>query len=168
VSNDVAGKMCSLRLANRQLAYSSNTPIPSPGPQDALVRVNYAGICGTDLALLKGYYPFQGILGHEFVGTVQRGPPAWQGKRVVGEINIGCDHCEFCALGEKTHCINRRVLGIKGCDGAFAEFLVLPIENLHEVPESVKDEAAVFTEPLAAALQIQEQIEIKPAVDWRA
>jgi threonine dehydrogenase-like Zn-dependent dehydrogenase len=133
-------------------------------PGEALIRVRKAGICSTDLELVKGYYPYTGILGHEFVGEVVTAPDKdWIGQRVVGEINAVCGKCEACLNGRRTHCEKRTVLGIAGRDGVFADYATLPLENLHRVPASVPDEMAVFTEPLAAALEIQEQIEIKTA-----
>lgn len=138
--------------------------VPTPGPGEALVRVRLSGICGTDLELVRGYYPFTGIIGHEFVGDVVESPddPSWAGARVVGEINAACGLCEQCAEGRPTHCERRTVLGIAGRDGAHAEYLTLPIENLHRVPDSVSDEAAVFTEPVAAAAEILTQVTIGP------
>ena len=132
-------------------------------PNEALIKIRKAGICSTDLELVKGYYPYTGILGHEFVGEVAEAEDgSWIGQRVVGEINAVCHQCEQCMNGRSTHCENRTVLGIVNRDGAFAEFTQLPITNLHRVPDSVPDEMAVFTEPLAAALEIQQQIQIKP------
>jgi 2-desacetyl-2-hydroxyethyl bacteriochlorophyllide A dehydrogenase len=132
-------------------------------PTEALIRIRKSGICSTDLELVKGYYPYTGILGHEFVGEVMEAPDkTWIGARVVGEINVVCSACEACLNGRPTHCENRTVLGIVNRDGVFAEYTTLPLENLHRVPDSVPDEAAVFTEPLAAALEIQQQIQIKP------
>jgi threonine dehydrogenase-like Zn-dependent dehydrogenase len=138
--------------------------IPQPRkPDEALVRIRKAGICSTDLELVKGYYPFTGVIGHEFVGEViDAQDAAWIGQRVVGEINAVCQQCEQCLNGRPTHCENRTVLGIVNRDGTFAEFTQLPVTNLHLVPDSVPDEMAVFTEPLAAALEIQTQIQIKP------
>jgi threonine dehydrogenase-like Zn-dependent dehydrogenase len=132
-------------------------PRPEPAPGEALVRVRLAGICRTDLEVLKGYHDFRGIPGHEFVGEVA-GPPGSPllGRRVVGEINISCGVCPRCRRGLARHCQERRVLGLKGHDGAFAEYLTLPEENLHPVPDGLTDEAAVFTEPLAAALAVSE------------
>jgi threonine dehydrogenase-like Zn-dependent dehydrogenase len=136
---------------------------PPRKPHEALIKIRKAGICSTDLELIKGYYPYTGILGHEFVGEVVEAEDAsWIGQRVVGEINVVCHHCEQCLNGRPTHCENRTVLGIVNRDGTFAEFTQLPITNLQRVPDSVPDEMAVFTEPLAAALEIQEQINIKP------
>lgn len=130
---------------------------------EVLVKIRKAGICSTDLELVKGYYPYAGVLGHEFVGEVVRADDAsWIGQRVVGDINAVCGACEQCLSGRPTHCENRTVLGIANRDGTFAEFTQLPIENLHKVPASVPDEMAVFTEPLAAALEIQEQVNIQP------
>lgn len=132
-------------------------------PDEALVKIRKAGICSTDLELVKGYYPYTGILGHEFVGeVVEAKDAAWIGQRVVGEINVVCHRCEQCLNGRSSHCENRTVLGIVNRDGTFAEFMQLPVANLHRVPDSVPDEMAVFTEPLAAALEIQQQIQIKP------
>jgi threonine dehydrogenase-like Zn-dependent dehydrogenase len=125
---------------------------------EALVRVSVAGICETDLQLVKGYMGFQGILGHEFVGVAQSGP--LQGRRVVGEINCSCWSCEMCTRGLPTHCLRRSVLGILGHDGAFADLIAVPQRNLHEVPDSLPDDIAVFTEPVAAAFQIPAQIPI--------
>jgi alcohol dehydrogenase len=139
----------------------------------ALVRVRLAGICNTDIEILRGYHDFHGALGHEFVGDVVdvRGVSRamknkWVGRRVVGEINIACRalgfrrQCEFCRRGIETHCTRRKVLGILGHDGAFAEFLTLPLENLHAAPRSITDEQAVFAEPLAAACEILAQIKV--------
>ncbi|HXD11463.1 MAG TPA: alcohol dehydrogenase catalytic domain-containing protein, partial [Anaerolineales bacterium] len=132
-------------------------------PHEALIKIRKAGICSTDLELVKGYYPYTGILGHEFVGEVVGADEvAWVGQRVVGEINAVCNACEQCLNGRPTHCENRTVLGIINRDGSFAEYTTLPLANLHRVPDTVPDEMAVFTEPLAAALEIQEQIQIEP------
>jgi len=123
--------------------------------------VQLAGICATDLELARGYMGFEGIPGHEFVGVIERSADAASvGKRVVGEINAACGHCDRCLAGAERHCAQRTVLGIAGRDGAFAEYLTLPQHNLHTVPEGVADRAAVFTEPLAAALRILEQSRI--------
>ena len=132
-------------------------------PNEALIQIRKAGICSTDLELVKGYYPYTGVLGHEFVGDVVEADDAsWIGQRVVGEINVVCNQCEQCLNGRPTHCENRTVLGIVNRDGVFAKFTTLPIANLHRVPDSIPDEMAVFTEPLAAALEIQQQIQVKP------
>ncbi len=129
---------------------------------EALVRVLLAGICNTDIELTRGYYPFTGIPGHEFVGVVASGGPELAGRRVVGEINAVCHACEACRHGRSTHCERRSVLGIVNRNGAFAEYLTLPVDNLHVVPAEMPPEIAVFTEPLAAALEIQEQVKIGP------
>ena len=138
--------------------------IPRPRkPDEALIKIRRAGICSTDLELVKGYYPYAGVIGHEFVGEVVEAEAAsWIGQRVVGDINVACGQCEQCLQGRPTHCERRTVLGIVNRDGTFAEYTQLPIVNLHRVPDSVPDEMAVFTEPLAAALEIQDQIQIKP------
>lgn len=156
--------MKALWLENNQLRLREDVPLPAR-PGEALVKVRLAGVCGTDLEMVKGYYPFTGIPGHEFVGEVARivnSRHDWVGKRVVGEINASCGACEQCRSGRPTHCENRTVLGILNRDGVFAEYVNLPLENLHLVPDSVSDEAAVFVEPLAAALEIQQQVQIKP------
>jgi len=136
---------------------------PRPGPEEALIQVSLAGLCGTDLEILKGYSGFRGIPGHEFVGRVVECEEAkWVGKRVVGEINVSCGDCDLCLWGLGRHCPKRTVMGIVKRDGAFAEYVVLPTINLHEVPESIPDEAAVFIEPLAAAAEILDQVTIHP------
>jgi threonine dehydrogenase-like Zn-dependent dehydrogenase len=138
--------------------------IPQPQkPNEALIKIRKAGICSTDLELVKGYYPYTGVIGHEFVGEViEAADDSWVGQRVVGDINVVCDQCEQCLNGRSTHCEHRTVLGIVNRDGTFAQYTTLPIANLHRIPDSVPDEMAVFTEPLAAALEIQDQIQIKP------
>ncbi len=152
-----------LWLDNKQLTIRE-VPVPHPAPGDALVRVRLAGVCGTDLALCSGYSPFTGILGHEFVGEVMSAPThtQWEGRRVVGEINVPCHDCPTCAAGRTQHCPQRSVLGIQNHPGVFAELVTLPVANLHEVPEGVSDDQAVFTEPLAAALRITEQVSLTP------
>ena len=145
--------MRALWLEDRRLTLREDVPMPIPAPGEALVRVLAAGICNTDIELTRGYYPFTGILGHEFVGEVN-------GRRVVGEINAVCHECEACRNGRATHCEHRTVLGIINRNGAFAEYLTLPEENLHAVPDDLPTEEAIFAEPLAAALEIQEQVRI--------
>ncbi len=134
-------------------------PLPQIGPAEALVRVQLAGICGTDLEILKGYHRFTGILGHEFVGVVE-GPDKspWLGRRVVGEITIACGACPRCQQGLRKHCQDRRVLGLLDRPGVFAQYVVLPEVNLHAVPEGLPEPTAVFTEPLAAALSVFEAL----------
>ncbi|MFQ5680129.1 MAG: alcohol dehydrogenase catalytic domain-containing protein [Gemmatimonadota bacterium] len=193
-------------LENGKARLRQDLPVPAPVAGEARVRVTLAGICNTDLELIRGYYPFTGVLGHEFVGVLEEvapadsrapagergatstdptaGPatdaagnratdaaasatgPAVQpdlvGRRVVGEINAVCHACRHCHEGRPTHCERRTVLGIVGRNGAFAEYLTLPVENLHPVPDDLPDEIAVFTEPLAAALEILEQARVGP------
>src|SRR6266700_879864 len=148
-------------------------PLPKLLPGWALVSVRLAGICNTDIEILRGYHGFRGTPGHEFIGEivdVNSPSPAlrkkWQGRRVTGEINVSCSaynyqpRCEFCRRGQRTHCGRRTVLGIVNLDGAFAEYLTLPVENLHIVPDSVSDQQAVFVEPLAAACEILQQVDV--------
>lgn len=130
---------------------------------EALIRVRMAGICNTDLEITAGYMGFRGILGHEFVGEVVDAPEqTLLGKRVVGEINAGCGECHWCRSDLARHCPNRTVLGILNRDGVFAEYVSLPVANLFPVPDSIPDEQAVFTEPLAAAMEILEQVHLQP------
>jgi threonine dehydrogenase-like Zn-dependent dehydrogenase len=139
--------------------------VPAPSSEgEALVRVRLAGVCNTDVEVMRGYAGFRGTLGHEFVGTVESAPGAGElvGRRVVGEINAGCGACALCRAGDPRHCATRTVLGIHGRDGAFAEFLRLPAANLLPVPDEVRDERAVFTEPLAAACGITERVQVQP------
>lgn len=149
-------------LEKQQLQLKSDLPIPDPAAGEARVKVLQAGICNTDLELLRGYYPYRGILGHEFVGVVESGAPNLLNKRVVGEINAACGTCHYCLTNQSTHCEQRTVLGIVNRNGAFADYLTLPVANLHPVPDLVTTDAATFTEPLAAALEIQEQVKILP------
>ena len=136
-------------------------PDPVSTPGEALVKVLKAGICNTDLEIAKGYMQFSGILGHEFVGRVEEAHDKHLvGRRVVGEINLFCGTCDFCTRGETRHCPSRQVLGIAGKNGAFAEYLTLPEKNLHILPESLPLNEGVFIEPLAAALQVLEQVRV--------
>jgi alcohol dehydrogenase len=137
---------------------------PDPDrPDEAVIRLLKAGVCSTDLELIKGYMGFEGVLGHEFVGLVEQAPErGWVGRRVVGEINCPCRACPTCAAGRPTHCPNRTVLGIQNRGGVFADRFSLPLHNLHFVPDFVSDDAAVFVEPLAAACRILEQLHIAP------
>ncbi|MFC1725971.1 alcohol dehydrogenase catalytic domain-containing protein [candidate division KSB1 bacterium] len=137
--------------------------IPKRKNGESLIRVKLAGICNTDIEIVKGYMNFKGILGHEFTGIVEESDnKELTGKRVVGEINISCENCRFCYSGLERHCNNRQTLGIFNKDGVFAEFITLPDNNLHVLPEIVSDREAVFVEPLAAALEILEQVHIEP------
>jgi threonine dehydrogenase-like Zn-dependent dehydrogenase len=136
-------------------------PDPHPPAGESLIRVRMAGICGTDLELARGYMAYRGIPGHEFVGEVIEGAaPALIGKRIVGEINSACGHCDLCLGNLGRHCSNRTVLGIQGRNGAFAEYLTLPESNLIELPDSIPDELGVFVEPIAAAYEIFEQVHL--------
>jgi threonine dehydrogenase-like Zn-dependent dehydrogenase len=139
-------------------------PEPVPGPGEALIRVDLAGICSTDLELVRGYRDFKGVLGHEFVGTVVGSDADRRriGRRVVGEINVGCGDCDFCRRGIPSQCPDRRAVGIARWDGALAEFLKLPLANLHLVPDELPDEVAVFAEPVAAALQVTSLVHVRP------
>lgn len=157
-----------LSLANGRLTYQSDYPKPELSSGEARLAISLAGICSTDLEIVKGYVPgFQGVLGHEFVAVVEAvGDPVhagWIGRRVVGSINVGCGDCHFCRSSGPEHCVRRRVLGIHNWDGVFADFAVLPVANLLPVPDGVPDETAVFTEPLAAALRIREQVVVRPS-----
>ncbi|MFQ5351020.1 MAG: alcohol dehydrogenase catalytic domain-containing protein, partial [Thermoanaerobaculia bacterium] len=141
--------------------FYADYPRPAAAPGEALVRVLRAGICATDLELIKGYAGFRGVLGHEFVGRVEScDTDGWTGRRVVGTINLGCGSCAVCLEEGAEHCPERAALGIAGRDGAFAEYLALPAGNLLPVPEGLADDEAVFAEPLAAALRIPEQVEV--------
>ena len=164
--------MHALVFRNNVLTLEKNYPLPDLQAGEALIRVLLAGICNTDLEITRGYLAFQGVLGHEFVGIVEAvhegpgaSPPTYLiGKRVVGEINAACyrSDCVYCQQNMFTHCPNRTTLGIVNRDGAFAEYLTLPVANLHLVPDNVSDEEAVFVEPLAANFEIFEQVHIKP------
>lgn len=136
-------------------------PKPRPGKGQALLAVRLAGVCRTDLEILKGYMGFRGVLGHEFVGTVVEGPADWQGRRAAAEINCVCGQCDLCRGGLSSHCRDRTVLGIAGRDGAFADYVVMPVANLHRIPDNVTDEQAVFVEPLAAAFQVVRQVRLE-------
>ena len=153
------------RNGGRAIGLRDVTPTPTPG--DCRIRVGLAGICGTDLQILEGYggdAHFDGVPGHEFVGVVDDvttdADAAWLGRRVVGEINVGCGACYWCRRGIKEHCPTRSVLGIRDRAGAFAECLWLPSANLHALPDELDDTSAVFVEPTAAACQILTQIDI--------
>jgi threonine dehydrogenase-like Zn-dependent dehydrogenase len=152
--------MLALVYDGKQALMRGDYPQPSAPAGQALIGVRMAGVCRTDLEILKGYMNFSGVLGHEFVGTVLQGPARWKGKRIVAEINCVCGRCDLCVRGLSNHCRNRTVVGIDGRDGCFAQQIVLPARNLHEVPPSVSDEQAVMVEPLAAAMQIVKQVRV--------
>src|ERR1700676_4453672 len=163
----------SFEVANKKLQ-PREKPGPKLRPGWALIRVRLAGICNTDVEILRGYHAFRGTPGHEFIGEVahvhgvsESLKKKWLGRRVVGEINVSCSAygyrhvCNFCRRGLKTHCSRRTVLGIVNHDGAFAEYLALPLENLHRIPDSISDAQAVFVEPLAAACEILDQVNVR-------
>ncbi len=165
--------MLSFRVLKGRLSEIQRT-LPKLKSRWALIRVRLAGICNTDVEILRGYHDFHGVPGHEFIGEVvavngvsAKAGKRWLAKRVAGEINVSCSGlgyksvCEFCRRGLKTHCARRKVLGIIGLDGAISEYLTLPLENLHVIPAVISDERAVFVEPLAAACEILEQIDIR-------
>ncbi|MBP8000160.1 MAG: alcohol dehydrogenase catalytic domain-containing protein [Chloroflexi bacterium] len=155
--------MRAILVQNHQAELRRDYPQPVPEVDEALIRITLAGVCSTDLELIKGYYQFAGVLGHEFVGVVvQCAEATWVGKRVVGTINLGCRTCAVCLQDGPEHCPTRRTLGIWQKDGVFADYQTLPIVNLVAVPDAVPDEVAVFTEPFAAALRIREQLPIRP------
>lgn len=150
-------------LFDTELRFAADYPAPVLQSGEALIRPHLVGICNTDIEITRGYMHFQGVLGHEFVGTVVAcADESWVGQRVVGEINAACGQCAVCARGERSQCPNRTTLGIDRRDGAMAELFSLPAACLHAVPSAVSDDAAVFTEPLAAALQILEQTHLRP------
>jgi len=156
--------MRALTLSGNRARLDTAYPAPAPGGGEALIRPVLMGLCATDLELIKGYMGFNGVLGHEFVGMVEEcpGQPELVGARVVGEINLACGQCPTCLRGDREHCPARTVLGIFGHDGCFADLFTLPVENLHIVPGDVPDTAAVFAEPLAAALRIRHQVSLGP------
>ena len=157
--------MKGLWLQDRKMSFRSDLPMPVLAPDEVLIKVLLAGVCSTDLEMLKGYYDFTGIPGHEFVGQVvdDNGHSGLLGKRVIGDINISCGKCERCLHQEPSQCMQRRTLGIFDYNGVFAEYCKLPAKNLTVVPDAVSDVLAVFTEPTAAALRILDQVQVKPS-----
>lgn len=153
--------MQALVVKERKVKFVRSHPEPELNGDDVLIAVELAGICSTDLEIVKGYMNFQGVLGHEFVGKIIKGPKKLMSKRVVGTINCVCGKCDMCLSGLSEHCRKRTVIGIDGRDGAFAEFLSLPQRNVHVLPDSLSAQEAVFVEPLAAALQIVKQVPIE-------
>ncbi len=157
--------MQALVFDGRKLQYTTSRGAPQPAADEAVIRPLRMGVCATDLEICRGYMGFSGILGHEFVGVVEKVSGAahkrWVGKRVVGTINCACGKCDMCRGGLREHCRNRTVLGIHGRDGCFADLFALPVKNLLEVPAGLDDDRAVFTEPLAAAYQVLQQLTIE-------
>ncbi len=149
----------------KEAKYLENYNKPVPESKESLIKILISAVCNTDKEIIRGYKPdFQGVLGHEFVGVVmESSDKAIIGKRVVGELNAGCGECIYCKTGRQNHCINRRVIGIANKDGCFAEYMTIATELLHVVPDEIPTEIAVFTEPLAAALEIMEQAHLKPS-----
>lgn len=146
-----------------KLQLRSDYPEPGLRSGEALIRPRVVGICNTDIEITRGYLGFNGVLGHEFVGTVVAcGDSEWVGRRVVGEINTACQRCSTCLRGDQTHCPERTTIGLRKRDGAMADLFSLPVYCLHTVPESVPDSAAVFAEPLAAAFEILDQLHLRP------
>lgn len=157
--------MKALIYKNSALAFMADYPLPTLAPDESLIRVELAAICNTDREILRGYKPgFGGVLGHEFVGVVERSSaPALVGRRVVGELNAGCKKCIYCTTGREHHCVERKVIGMEGKDGCFAQYLAMRTELLHPVPDGLQPEQAVYCEPLAAALEIPEQTHLRPS-----
>ena len=150
-------------IFDNELKLDNNYPMPNIKEGEVLIKTSMVGICNTDYEITKGYMGFHGILGHEFVGIVVDGDKDLIGKRVVGEINLACNTCSYCAQGLQRHCPNRQTLGIFNKDGCFSEYFTLPRENVLLVPDSISDEEIVFIEPVAAALEILEQVKIEPS-----
>lgn len=157
--------MKALWLSEKQLSLRVDMSLPTLESDEVLIRVLLAGICSTDLEMVRGYYPFTGVPGHEFVGVVvdANGHAEFEGKRVIGDINIACGICERCLNLQPHHCLDRRTLGIYNYNGVFAEYVKLPARNLFLVPDEVSDIQASFSEPVAAALRILDQVHITPS-----
>jgi threonine dehydrogenase-like Zn-dependent dehydrogenase len=153
--------MQALVYQHGKVQFVKNYPDPKPAADEVLIQVELAGICGTDLEISKGYLDFEGVMGHEFVGTVVKGSRELTGRRVVTEINCVCGRCDMCHSGLANHCRERQVIGIHQRDGAFAQYITVPKRNVHVVPDTVSSEDAVFVEPLAAALQIVKQVPLE-------
>ena len=153
------GCLKSIYFKDQQISFRASD-VPGITEGQVLIETRMAGICNTDLELFKGYYGFAGVPGHEFVGVIKDAMPKSEliGKRVVGDINAGCGKCLRCLNDDSRHCTDRTVLGIVNHDGVFAEYLVLPEKNIFVVDDSIEDRVAVFAEPLAAALEISQQI----------
>ena len=158
--------MKALFFDGNKAEYREDLPVPVPAEGQSLIRVLLANVCSTDREILKGYRPdFKGIMGHEFVGeVVESADASLVGRIVVGELNEGCGHCLYCRTGREKHCLDRKVIGMSK-DGCFAEYMTLATHLLHVVPEGLPPEKAVFAEPLAAALEITEQVRMDPAAN---
>ena len=158
--------MRGLYFNGKEAEYREDLPRPQREPHQSLIRILVADICSTDREILKGYRPdFKGVMGHEFCGIVEEsGDPSLIGKLVVGELNEGCGTCLYCRTGREKHCLSRRVIGMSK-DGCFAEYMTLATHLIHPVPDNVQPENAVFAEPLAAALEILEQVHINDSVN---
>ena len=156
--------MKALYYDGTRIVYREDYPKPVREKDESLIRILMAAVCSTDREIRKGYKPgFTGVMGHEFVGVVEESDkPELIGKRVVGELNAGCGHCLYCKSGREKHCPDRRVIGMEGKDGCFAEYMTLKTHLIHEVPEELETEVAIFTEPLAAAFEITSQVHIRP------
>lgn len=159
------GSMKGLWLENKKMSFRNDIPVPKLEADEVLIKVLLAGVCSTDLEMVRGYYDFTGVPGHEFVGQVvqDNNHPELRGKRVIGDINISCGECERCFHQEPSQCMRRRTLGIFDYNGVFSEYCKLPAKNLTVVPDEVSDVLAVFTEPTAAALRILDQVQVKPS-----
>lgn len=157
--------MKGLFFDGEKAVFKNDLPMPEPLPHESLVCISIAAICNTDREIMRGYKPdFKGVLGHEFVGVVEKSSdPELVGKRVVGELNEGCGECIYCKTGRERHCESRKCIGITQKNGCFAQYMTIATRLLHVIPDSLTDEKAVFTEPLAAALEIPDQIQIRPS-----
>jgi len=153
--------MQALVFQDGQLKYDRGYSAPSLGTDEVMIEVATAGICATDLEILKGYMGFSGVLGHEFTGTIVKGPRKMVGRRVVSEINCVCGKCDMCQSGLRNHCLERQVVGIQNHDGAFAEYVVVPARNIHFLPNNITNDQAIFIEPLSSAMQIVQQVRIE-------
>lgn len=158
--------MLGIWLEKKEICLRNDLELKEIPAGEVRIRPTLLGVCRTDLELMSGYYPYRGVLGHEFVGVVEDGPEQWLGKKVVGEINATCGRCRHCQSGRPRHCNDRTVLGIVGRDGCFADSFQLPARNLLLVPDGMPDECSVFTEPLAAAMRILEQVDAVPGDRW--
>ena len=159
--------MKALYFDGTKAVYKEDYKKPQATPGHSLIKVIYSAVCNTDREVIKGYRPdFRGVLGHEFVGVVEQSDdPQLVGRRVVGELNEGCGDCIYCNTGREKHCLSRKVIGMDGLDGTFAEYFVLANHLIHPVPDNLPSEVAVYTEPLAAALEIPNMLHIQPSTN---